>query len=156
MHFQVLTEVMLVYSFILALFAAVCWGIAPLFGKVGLRGIHPLNGLAARTIVTVCFVWGWFLASGNVKSITSISLRGWLCLAIEAFLATFAGDLAYYAAIKYGSIGQTALVLAGSPLITLWIGYTVLREDITIVKLLGALLIIVGVILIGLNIDHLN
>lgn len=142
------------YSFILALFAAVSWGIAPLFGKVGLRGIHPLNGLAARTIVTVFFVWGWFLASGNVKSITTISKRGWLCLAMEAFLATFAGDLAYYAAIKYGNIGQTALVLAASPLITLWIGYTILDEHITTVKLLGAILIVVGVVLVGFNVDH--
>lgn len=141
-------------SFFLALFAAVSWGIAPLFGKVGLRGINPISGLAARTIVTVFFVWGWFIASGNLKNISAIPAKGWICLAVEAFLATFAGDLAYYAAIKYGSIGQTALVLAASPLITLWIGYSFLGEDITAVKLLGALLIVLGVCLVGFNVDH--
>lgn len=139
------------FSFFLALFAAICWGIAPFFGKIGLRGIPPMDGLAARTLITVCFVWGWFLASGNVKSLSEISLYGWLCLALEAFFATFIGDLAYYAAIKYGKIGQTALLLAASPIVTLWIGYTFLNEQISMVKLLGALFIISGVILVGLT-----
>jgi transporter family protein len=139
------------FSFILALFAAICWGIAPLFGKVGLRGIPAMDGLAARTLITVCFVWGWFFASGNVKNLSVISFRSWLYLAVEAFFATFIGDLAYYAALKYGNIGQTALLLAVSPIVTLWIGYAFLSEQITAVKLLGALFIVSGVILVGLN-----
>lgn len=44
------------YAFILAILGAICWGIAPMFGKVGLKGIHPLDGLAARTVVTVILV----------------------------------------------------------------------------------------------------
>lgn len=138
-------------SFVFALLAAICWGIAPLFGKVGLKGITPLSGLAARTIITVCFVWGWFLGSGTFKSITAISHLGWFCLAVEAFLATFAGDLAYYAALKYGNIGPVALVLAASPLITLWIGYFILGEHLSANKLIGAVLIIAGVLMVGLN-----
>jgi transporter family protein len=138
-------------AFVFALFAAVCYGIAPLFGKVGLSGITPLSGLAARTIVTVCFVWGWFIASGNIRSIATISHQGWFFLGVEAFLATFAGDLAYYVAIKYGSIGPTALVISASPLITIWIGYMVLGEHLSLNKLLGAILIIAGVVLVGLN-----
>jgi len=64
-------------------------------------------------------------------------LRGWFFLAIEAFFATFAGDLAYYAAIKGDDIGQTALVLAASPVITLWIGFSFLGETLSALKLLN-------------------
>jgi len=65
------------YAFLLALLGAVCWGVAPAFGKIGLRGVHPLDGLAARTLVTVFFVGGWFFASGGIERIGAITLRGW-------------------------------------------------------------------------------
>lgn len=135
----------------IALFGAICWGIAPMFGKVGLRGVHPLDGLAARTLITVIFVGGWVFASGSIGRITAIPTRRWYFLAAEAFLATFAGDLAYYAAIKKGDIGQSASILATSPLITLWAGWYFLGETMTPLKLIGAALIIVGVVLLSFN-----
>lgn len=137
------------FEFMLALFAAFCWGIAPLFGKVGLKGVGPLDGLAVRTIITVCFIAGWIFASNGFGRIARIPLYSWAFLGIEAFLATFAGDLGYYAAIKYGEIGQTALVLAASPLFTLWAGWYCFGESVSPVNLIGAALLVAGVILIG-------
>lgn len=139
------------YAFLLALYAAVCWGLAPVFGKIGLRGVNPLEALAARTLVTVCFVWGWFMARGNVSDVFAIPPKRWLFLGIEAFLATFAGDLAYYASLKFGDIGQAGLVLAASPLFTLWVGKWFLNEQLTPYKLIGATMIIGGIVLVGLD-----
>ncbi|TCL64709.1 transporter family protein [Hydrogenispora ethanolica] len=133
----------------LALFGALCWGIAPLFGKVGLRGINPYVGLSARTIITVCLVTGFILGQGGLEKIASIPARRWLYLAAEAFFATFIGDLAYYAAIKKGAIGQTSLILSTSPLITLWAGWFFLGEALSPAKICGAVLIIIGLVLIG-------
>ncbi len=138
-------------AFLLALFGALCWGLAPLFGKVGLRGLNPLDGLVARTMITVLFVAGLALANGFIWRMETIPGRRWVFLAAEAFLATFAGDLAYYAAIKKGEIGQTALVLAASPLITYWAGWYFLGESLSLLKLIGAAFIIIGVILVGFH-----
>lgn len=135
----------------LAIFGAICWGIAPAFGKVGLKGIHPLDGLAARTVITVLLVGSWFFFSGGFARLNTIATRNWTFLAAEAFLATFAGDLAYFAAIKQGDIGPIALVLATSPLITLGVGYFFLGEPLSLVKAAGALLIVIGIVLIGAN-----
>jgi transporter family protein len=137
--------------FFFALFGAVCWGLAPVFGKLGLRGIRTFDGLAARTLITVLLVTGWLIGSDSYKRIVTFPSRTWLLLAAEAFLATFAGDLAYYAAIKKGDIGQTALVLAGSPLITICAGCFFLREKLTLLKTIGASLIIIGIILVAAN-----
>lgn len=136
---------------IFALLGAICWGIAPLFGKVGLRGINPMDGLVARTIITVFLVTGIFIQRGGLASLRIIPGRRWFYLAIEAFLATFAGDLAYYIALKKGMIGQTALIMASAPLITVWAGWFFLNEVLSPVKLFGAALIIIGVVLIGFH-----
>jgi len=144
------------YPFLLALYGAVCWGIAPLFGKAGMRGVNPTEALAARTLLTVCFVWGWLFAKGHVGQVLAIPPKRWLLLGVEAFLATFAGDLAYYAALKFGDIGQTAVVLAAAPLITIWMGRWFLGEQVTPYKLVGAALIVGGVIFIGLDAAHLK
>ncbi len=134
---------------IISFFAALCWGIAPLFGKVGLRGINPYVGLTARTIITVCLVSGLIIGHGGFDKIFNIPAKRWFYLGMEAFFATFIGDLAYYAAIKKGAIGPTSLILASSPLITLWAGWFFLGEALTPLKLIGAALIIVGLVLIG-------
>ncbi len=134
-----------------ALAGAICWGIAPLFGKVGLRGINPIDGLVARTIITVLLVIGLFIRRGGFAQLSVIPGRRWLYLAVEAFLATFAGDLAYYFALKKGAIGQTALIMASAPLISVWAGWFFLNEIFSPVKLVGAALIIIGVVLIGFH-----
>jgi bacterial/archaeal transporter family protein len=136
-------------AFLVALFGAVCWGLAPLFGKVGLRGVNPIDGIVARTAITVLFVGGWALASGSFSRLNTIPSKRWCYLAAEAFLATFAGDLAYYASIKRGDIGQTSLVLASSPLVTMCVGWYFLGESLTLSKMVGAALIIIGVVLVG-------
>ncbi len=136
-------------TFIIALFGAVCWGLAPLFGKVGLRGVNPMDGIVARTIITVLFVGGWAVASGSFSRLSMIPTKRWFYLAIEAFFATFAGDLAYYASIKRGDIGQTSLVFASSPLITMWVGWYFLGESLSLPKVVGAALITIGVVLVG-------
>lgn len=135
--------------FWMALVGAICWGMAPLFGKVGLRGVNPMVGLVARTMITAVFVLGLACRNGCGSSLMQIPGKRWFYLAIEAFLATFAGDLAYYAAIKYGAIGKTSLVLAVSPLITLAVGWLFLNEVLSSLQIIGAALVIMGLVLVN-------
>jgi transporter family protein len=132
----------------MALFGALCWGIAPLFGKIGLRGIGVSGGLIARTIITFLFVMGLTFHKPGI-SIWTIPAKNWLFLAIEAFLATFAGDLAYYFAIKHGDTGKMSLVLATSPLITIAAGWLFLGERLASLHIIGAALVIIGLVLIN-------
>ena len=58
-------------AFWFAILGAVCWGIAPLFGKVGLRGVNFLDGLVARTAITLLFVSGIFICRGVFTNLVS-------------------------------------------------------------------------------------
>lgn len=137
-------------AFVVALFGALCWGLAPIFGKLGLVTIDPVTGLAGRTLMAGAVVLIWLLTGGRLPALESIPAKAWVLLAAEGLLATVLGDLAYYAALKRGHAGEISLVFAASPLVTLWVSHRWLSESLSLSKALGALLVAVGVVLIGL------
>lgn len=134
--------------FWLAMFGMVCWGIAPVFAKVGLNKLDPLPGLIVRTLTASVFALGSLGFNNNVVKIKNISLITWIFITIEALLATFIGDLAYYAAIKKGNISVVTVIMSSSPLVTMLVSIIFLGEQITMVRIIGAGLVVVGIMLI--------
>lgn len=133
----------------LALFGALCWGVAPIFGKLGLQDTDPATGLAVRTLVAASLMGAWALASGHMAEVQQIPPHAWLLLATEGLLGTVVGDLAYYASLKWGDAGEVSLVMAASPLVTLITARAVVQEAISWQKVIGAALIISGLALLG-------
>jgi transporter family protein len=134
--------------FFLAVFGMVCWGIAPIFAKIGLKNVDPSAGLTIRTIFAACVVTSWALMSCNVAQLRGIPLNSWLLIAVEAILATLVGDLAYYAAIKKGDVSLVTIIMSSSPLVTILCAVIFLGEQITLLRLAGAILVVLGIILI--------
>lgn len=137
------------YEFTLALFGAICWGLAPVAGKVGLAGVDPVVALALRTLMASALVFGFLAGTGSWSYLDAIPLRAWLPIGVEALLATLAGDLAYYAALKHGDASAVALVMSASPLVTVAAAAWWLGEPLSWPRLAGAVLIVAGVILVG-------
>lgn len=132
----------------IALFGMLCWGVAPIFLKLGLNNVNPLYALVLRTMIAAGLVSGWMLISGSYNQVKTIPFSACILLTCEAILATLIGDLAYYAAIKKGDISVVTVIMASSPLVTM-LGATIfLGEHITAIKVIGASLIILGIILI--------
>lgn len=134
--------------FLLALFGMICWGIAPVFAKIGLRDVDPLAGLVLRTIFASSVVSGWVIVSGSFTKISSIPVSSWWLIGVEALLATLVGDLAYYAAIKKGDVSIVTIIMSSSPLITILCAVLFLGEQLTLARVVGAGLVILGITLI--------
>jgi len=134
---------------VVTFFGAVCWGLAPIFGKLGLSNINPLDGLVARTIITLAFLLVWLIVTNGFHRLLIISSGDWFYLSLEAFLATLAGDLAYYAALKWGGAGISAVILSVSPVFTLALSNLVFDESFTHPQLLGIIMVAVGVLLVA-------
>lgn len=135
---------------VLAFLAALCWGIAPVFGKLGVESLNPLDALAARSLITVVFVAAYTTTTGRFDQIRAVFTGPWEFLALEAFLATLAGDLAYFAALKWGGAGVTAMVLASSPVVTLILSSLLFQERFSGPQIVGGMLVAVGLLLLGL------
>lgn len=136
--------------FLLALFGMICWGLAPVFAKVGLSQVNPLAGLVIRTYISAGILTTWVLCNGTFAQVKTIPKQSWLLIGIEGILATLIGDLAYYAALKHGEVSFVTLVMSCSPLISIITAVIFLGEQITMYRFLGALFIIVGALLITL------
>ncbi|MDP4092366.1 MAG: EamA family transporter [Bacillota bacterium] len=137
--------------FFLAMFGMVCWGIAPVFGKLGLSQVNPLTGLLIRTYMAAGLLTVWVVINGfgsTISQIRTISWQTWALIGIEGILATLVGDLAYYAALKHGEVSFVTLVMACSPLISMIMAVIVLGEHITLLRMAGSLCIIMGLGLI--------
>lgn len=134
--------------FLLAIVGMVCWGVAPIFVKLGLKDINPLVGLFIRTIITGILISGVLMANGGFSQFKNVSLSCLGILLVEAILATLVGDLAYFAAIKRGSVSLVTIIMSSSPLITVICAVTFLGEAITVGKVVGAGFIILGIVLV--------
>lgn len=134
--------------FWLAVFGMICWGIAPIFAKIGLSNVDPVAALAIRTLMAATLVTGWLGLSGDFQQFRSIPANSWFLIGIEAILATLVGDLAYYAAIKRGEVSIVTVIMASSPLVTMMGAVLFLGEEISFYKIIGASFIILGIILI--------
>jgi transporter family protein len=133
--------------FLLAIIGMTCWGIAPIFVKVGLKNINPILGLSIRTMVTAVFITGWMIVDGSISNLKNISSFTVFLLAIEAILATLIGDLSYFAAVKKGSVTLVTIIMSSSPLVTMICAVLFLGEQITTCRVIGAGLIIIGITL---------
>ncbi len=133
--------------FLLALVGMLCWGIAPIFAKIGLNNINPFLGLTLRTLFTAVMVSGWMLISGSAYQIKTIPVNAWVLMGIEAVLATLIGDLAYFAAIKKGNVSLVTIIMSSSPLVTVLCSAIFLGEQITLTRVIGAGLVVIGIAL---------
>lgn len=132
----------------LSIFGMICWGVAPIFAKIGLNGVNPVAGLVLRTLFAATLIISWLGIGGSIVQMKSVPVRSWLLIAIEAILATVVGDLAYYAAIKKGDVSIVTVIMSSSPLVTMICAAIFLGEQVTISKIIGAFLVISGIILI--------
>ncbi len=135
-------------SLMFAFLGMLLWGIAPLFGKIGLVQVNPGLALSMRSIVITSLLMGWLLASGQFASLTAVPPRAWLFIGLEGICASLLGHLAYYYALKHGEVSLVSPIMAGFPLVAALLAILFLGEKFTPTKLIGAFLIIIGVLII--------
>lgn len=132
---------------ILALISMVFAGLTSVIAKAGLKNVSGDTGLAIRTLFVFTFVWLNIFAFNSLKDFSNLTKKDILFLGISG-LTTSLSWIFYYKAIKAGSVSEVALIDKGSILITLSLSFIFLNETFTWRILLGALLIIAGILIL--------
>lgn len=137
------------YGLIFALCTAVLWGIAPIFEKLGLVRISPLAAITIRNIsITVILLVVVAVADGY-REIVRADVRTLVFVIAGGVIAGILGMWSYFKAMKYWEASRVVPIVGAYPLFAFIFSIILLGEKITLQKTLGAVLVVLGVILLG-------
>jgi transporter family protein len=133
---------------LLLIVTALLWGTTPIIEKIGLAKIDPLIGVTIRsTIVTA----GLFILTsllGKGKSLMEVDGKGFLIFGASGMMAGLLGMWTYYTVLKAEPTSRIVPIAACYPLVTVLLGALILKEGVSISRVIGTVLIVSGIWLV--------
>ncbi|MCI2256606.1 EamA family transporter [Domibacillus sp. PGB-M46] len=133
----------IVHAILGAIFAA----LTTILAKIGMEGVDSNVATFLRTIVILLFAWAIVLFKGTFREMKLISNKGYLFLILSG-IATGLSWLCYYAAIAIGKVSVVAPIDKFSVVITMVLGFVILKEKAAKQTIIGGLIITIGTILL--------
>ena len=129
------------------LFAEILWSAGTLYSKYKKVSVHPLMGAATQMIVAgiAITIFGLILGEASRFHFTQSGFLAYLYLVIFGSLIGYGS---YVYAIAHLPISLVATYAYVNPVIALFLGWLILDEPITVWIILGAAIILVGVMLV--------
>lgn len=133
---------------IYALLSMVLAGLTSIIAKKGLDGISSDLGLTVRTCFVFLFTLTFCYIAVPLKDWNLLKMSNWLWLGGSAITTTLSW-IFYYKAIKIGEVSTVALIDKGSVVVAVLLAVWLLNEPLTASKSLGALIILLGLLVIA-------
>lgn len=125
------------------------WGTTPILEKAALKGTNPLAGLFIRNAVAFFVFLLFFVFTGRLKNIyCNLSFKSTLLFSMSGILAGFLGMYCYYRVLKINPSSKIVPLAATYPLVAVLLGMVFLKEEVTAARIIGTVLIILGVLLV--------
>ncbi|WP_297421347.1 EamA family transporter [Thermococcus sp.] len=134
----------IIYALLAALFAS----LVPIFGKLGLRDVNPTLATAVRAVIMAVFLVGVALLSGSTR-VSEIDSRALLLITLSG-LAGALSWLFYFMAIKNGKVPAVIAIDKTSVALAIFLSWIVLGSRMNLKTALGAILIVLGALLVSL------
>lgn len=126
--------------------AILLWGIGPIFDKLTLKYLNPTSAFLGRTFVMVILFIPLLLFrfSSTYSDLISSSKNVWLYLFMSVTTA-MAGVYFYLKAMNFNEASKIVPLSSTYPLITMILSFFFLGEGITLNKIIGTILISIGI-----------
>lgn len=131
-----------------ALISMVFAGFTAVIAKLGLTGISGDLGLAIRTCFVFVFTLLFAAAVVPRQELATVSMSNVVWLGLSAITTTVSWVF-YYKAIKLGEVSAVALIDKASVIVSVLLAVVILREALTVQKMIGAALIVSGLVVIA-------
>lgn len=136
-------------SVLFALLAALCYGISPLFEKIGLRQAQPMAAVFIRALIT-CLYTGIYLAlGGNWQPLSQWSPRTWSAIMVSGVAGVLLAQYFYFMALRHGQAARVVPIAGSYPLFACILAALFLGEKLSPGRILGISLIVAGIIFLS-------
>ena len=129
--------------------AILSWGSAGIFDKLAMKDIDPFSGVLVRMVLITTAVLVFCAATDRLRPVLEFEPRTYLYLIVSGLLGGLIGQLAYYIAIKHAPVTVVVPVTATYPVIAFVLAAIFLREQLTLPKVGGLILVVVGLMLLS-------
>ena len=133
---------------ILLILTSVLWGITPIMEKKGLQNTSPLIGLVFRNFTVTFILLLAILFMNKTREVFTTSFRDMILFALSGIIAGLLAMITYFSALKLGATSQIVPIAATYPLVTAIISVLILGEQVTFIRIIGTILIIIGIWLV--------
>ncbi len=134
--------------FILLILTALLWGSTPILEKIGMGKTDPLTAISIRSFAVTAALLISLGFSGKLKEVFSADPKTIMIFVVSGIMAGFLGMWTYLAALKMGATSKIVPIAATYPLVTAILSVLILKEGVTLPRLAGTILIIIGVWLV--------
>ena len=135
---------LMLFLFLTTLF----WGIAAIFDKLALGRTSPVSGLMVRQFIVSGILLGVGIGSGRLWNLGALDGRTIVLFGLSGICGGAAGLWTYYHALRLGGASLVVPITAAYPLITVLLSWLILQEGLTLPRIIGTALIVLGVWLV--------
>jgi transporter family protein len=121
------------------------WGATPILEKIGLTRVDPVVGITIRSAVATAGLLILTLLLGRGRALIEVDGKSFLLFGASGVLAGALGMWAYYAALKMEATSKIVPISASYPLVTALLSILILREGVTLPRVIGTALIVIGI-----------
>jgi len=133
---------------ILLVITALLWGSTPILEKMGLGKTDPFTALTVRSLGVAVVVIIFVVLTGKIKDVFQLDLKTVAIFVISGVMAGFLGMWTYFGALKLAPASKIVPIAATYPLVTAILSIIILKEGVTVFRLIGTILIITGIWLV--------
>lgn len=133
-----------IYALLSAFFAA----LTAILAKIGIKGVDSNLATAIRSFIILLLAWGIVYFQGGVEKLSLLTRTNLIFLVLSG-VATGLSWIFYFRALQLGQVSQVAPVDKLSVAVAIMLSVVFLGEKLTWYTGIGALLIIVGTLVLS-------
>lgn len=144
-QFQQIIETGLAPIDLVLLFAVVCWALYSVLGKVALQKLSSITATTYAVVIGTLMLFPFIFAQTSVEEMQQASLLTWASILHMSIIVSVLSFIMYYQGIKMIGAARASIFINFMPLSAVILATLLLGEQLLLVHIIGALLVISGV-----------